>query len=71
MLSGSMMRKSVMITGLVVFDSNKSAEAAWETLGKAAIERVLSLGGSVSLLGGPVVHHLYGPTGHPRGSGNL
>lgn len=46
------------ITSVVVFDTLANADAAWETLGQAAMERLQAMGGSFTRSGGEVVHHL-------------
>jgi len=46
------------IISVVVFDSESNADAAWETLGKAAMERMKALGGTPTRGGGEVIHHL-------------
>lgn len=49
---------SSTITSVIVFDSQAHADASWETLGKAAMERIKALGGTPSPGGGEVIHHI-------------
>ena len=51
-------RESSTIISVVVFDSEANADAAWESLGKAAMERITAMGGSHTRGGGEVIHHL-------------
>jgi hypothetical protein len=51
-------RETSALTAVVVFDSQANSDAAWETLGKAATERIRALGGTPMVSGGEVIHHL-------------
>lgn len=52
-------REHSAIISVVVFDSQEHADAAWATLGQAAMERARAMGSTPSApSGGEVVHHL-------------
>ena len=46
------------ITSVVVFDSLANADAAWDTRGKAVMERMQAMGGTFTRSDGEVIHHL-------------
>ena len=50
--------ESSTIISVVVFDSQANADAAWETIGKVAMERIKAMGGTPTRGGGEVIHHL-------------
>ena len=49
---------SSAITSVVVYDSEANADAAWETLGRAAMEWIKAMGGTPTRGGGEVIHHI-------------
>jgi hypothetical protein len=49
---------SSTITAVIVFDSVANADAAWEKFGKPAMERIGALGGTHTVGGGEVIHHV-------------